>query len=303
MATFAPPSGPPPPTVPEGWKAVWNDQYKEWFYVNLHTKQSTWDKPTAPAPRPGGDSPPPGAPPQYSAGSNAPQVSDTKRPLESNNPYNSSSTGPSGETDEQMARRLQAEESSRGQADSYYNSGNANSPAPPGIQGGYPGAPTSPSNPLPARPDSSGKQRGFLGKLLGKSGGSSSPYPQQPHPGSGFPPQPMGYNQGPPPNQYPYGGPPPGQWGGYPPGPGYGPSPYGPGPYGGGYGGGYGYGQQQQKKSGLGAGGAAALGLGGGLIGGALLADAINDGQQDAYQDGYQDGGGGGGGDGGGGDF
>jgi hypothetical protein len=33
MSDFAPPSTPPPPKVPEGWKAQWNDQYKEWFYV------------------------------------------------------------------------------------------------------------------------------------------------------------------------------------------------------------------------------------------------------------------------------
>lgn len=31
MADFAPPSGPPPPKVPEGWKALWNEQYKEWY--------------------------------------------------------------------------------------------------------------------------------------------------------------------------------------------------------------------------------------------------------------------------------
>ena len=31
MADFvAPPPGPPPPKVPEGWVARWNDQYKEW---------------------------------------------------------------------------------------------------------------------------------------------------------------------------------------------------------------------------------------------------------------------------------
>ena len=40
MADFAPPSGPPPPQVPQGWKAIWNEQYQEWFYVNLSTKQS-----------------------------------------------------------------------------------------------------------------------------------------------------------------------------------------------------------------------------------------------------------------------
>ncbi|KXH60031.1 hypothetical protein CNYM01_14094, partial [Colletotrichum nymphaeae SA-01] len=69
---FAPPSGPPPPKAPEvppGWIARWNDQYKEWFYVNLHTKQSQWDKPTEPAlpppPPPAEDGHPGGPPPGY----------------------------------------------------------------------------------------------------------------------------------------------------------------------------------------------------------------------------------------------
>jgi hypothetical protein len=31
MSEFLPPTTPPPPKVPEGWKAVWNDQYKEWY--------------------------------------------------------------------------------------------------------------------------------------------------------------------------------------------------------------------------------------------------------------------------------
>lgn len=30
MADFSAPPGPPPPKVPEGWVARWNDQYKEW---------------------------------------------------------------------------------------------------------------------------------------------------------------------------------------------------------------------------------------------------------------------------------
>ncbi|KAG8423237.1 hypothetical protein J3458_000146 [Metarhizium acridum] len=51
MQDYAPPSGPPPPKAPEvpaGWVARWNDQYKEWFYVNVYTKKSQWEKPTAP---------------------------------------------------------------------------------------------------------------------------------------------------------------------------------------------------------------------------------------------------------------
>jgi len=35
MADYAAPAGPPPPKVPAGWKAVWNAQYSEWFFVNV----------------------------------------------------------------------------------------------------------------------------------------------------------------------------------------------------------------------------------------------------------------------------
>lgn len=31
MADYEIPSGPPPPKVPEGWVARWNDQYHEWW--------------------------------------------------------------------------------------------------------------------------------------------------------------------------------------------------------------------------------------------------------------------------------
>ncbi|KAI4221761.1 MAG: hypothetical protein L6R36_006655, partial [Xanthoria steineri] len=84
MADFAPPSGPPPPRVPEGWKAQWNEQYHEWFYVNLHTKVSQWDLPTQPA-YPSSDAPPPGAPPGYSGSG----VAYPEKDLHSNNPYSS----------------------------------------------------------------------------------------------------------------------------------------------------------------------------------------------------------------------
>lgn len=42
---FAPPPGPPPPIMPEGWIARFDDKYQRFFYVNLATKQSQWDKP------------------------------------------------------------------------------------------------------------------------------------------------------------------------------------------------------------------------------------------------------------------
>ena len=34
--------------LPEGWKAEWDGRYKEWFFVNVYTKRSQWDKPTRP---------------------------------------------------------------------------------------------------------------------------------------------------------------------------------------------------------------------------------------------------------------
>jgi hypothetical protein len=289
---------------------VWNTQssriFAHWywrhdrFYVNLKTNESTWEKPTEPAKGPN-DATPADAPPGYTPGGDAPHSTDEKKPLDSNNPFNGSST-PSGETDDQIARRMQQEEASRGQADGYYGQA--------GQQQGqqYPPGPQHQSsydqNQLPPRPQDGA--RGLFSKILGKGKSSGGQYPQQ----YGSPgPQ---YGGG-------YGGPPPGQYGGgYPQGPGYGPPPgmYGQPPMGYGqppmgYGqpyGGYpqqGYGGRpmmggggRRPGGGMGAGGMA-LGVGGGLLGGALLANAINDGEQDAYQDGYQDGAD----DGGGGDF
>lgn len=39
------------PDVPAGWKAVFNNEHQEWFYVNIYTNTSTWSKPTQPAPK------------------------------------------------------------------------------------------------------------------------------------------------------------------------------------------------------------------------------------------------------------
>lgn len=251
--------------------------------MNLHTKESTWTKPTEPAPGGGQDAPPGAPPPSYSAGPNAPQASDQKRPLSSNNPYG----GSGSDSDAELARRLQAEEDARagrsprpadrGAAESYYSGGG-------GPQPGGPGSMSSPNNypPNPTSPDG-GQQRGFLGKLLGKNKPQQQQnyggYPQQGYPQQGYPPQ--GYPQ-------PGYGPPQG-YGGYPPQGGY----YGqPQPM---------YVQQQPGRrpgGGMGAGGAAALGLGGGLLGGMLLGEAM-----DGGDDGGGDGGGDFGGDGGGGDF
>lgn len=129
-----------------------------------------------------------------------------------------------------------------------------------------------------------------MSKLMGKtkpsSGGSSSPF------GVG------GYSRPPPPPPQSYGYPPSGYYGGYAqPQAGYGYSQY---PMQGGYA------QPQRRQGGMGNAGAAALGVGGGLLGGALLAEAF-DGDDNTYIEnnyGGDDGDYGGGGDDfGGGDF
>lgn len=244
MSDFAPPTGPPPPWVPEGWKAVWNDQYQEYFYVNLHTKQSTWEKPTEPASA-GGD-----MPPGYTSGGHA-APTDTKGHMGSNNPYNT-------ESDEAMARRMQEEERARGSNhganNNYYGSGSAPQ------QGGHSGAPEYAQHETGA--DRGHKSGGLMGKLKDKlqsggAGGHHAGYPQQAY-GGGYPQQ--GYG---------------GHHGGYPQQPmGYGGG-YGQ-PMMGGMGGGM-YGHPVRQKRGMGAGGGAALGLGGGLLGGMMLGNAMDD--------------------------
>ncbi|KAL9620293.1 MAG: hypothetical protein Q9160_005192 [Pyrenula sp. 1 TL-2023] len=347
MSQYLAPTGPPPPKVPEGWKAVYNDQYKEWyltppsspsspslspllyllnlthsirrFYVNLHTKASQWDLPTTPAPDADSSAPPPGPPPSYSTGPDAPRTTgDSKNAhLESNNPYNQHNiaSGPSGntESDAALAARLQAEEDSRARG----SAAGGHSPNP-GAASSYYGDQQGPGpqGPLYDQSQDRGsggkKSGGFLGKLLSKAssktggggggmgGFGHSQQHQQQHGGYG---QQQGYGGYPPQQQQYYP-----QQGGYPPQGGYG---HGPGGYGG-------YPPQHQQqfmggggrkpgKGGMGAGGAAALGLGGGLLGGALLADAIDDHDDREYDQGYQDGQnddfGGGGDDFGGGDF
>ncbi|CAG8976319.1 hypothetical protein HYALB_00005725 [Hymenoscyphus albidus] len=257
MSEFLPPSGPPPPKVPEGYKAVWNDQYKEWFYVNIYTKKSQWDQPTSPV-YPEGESAPPGPPPGYSGGGTTLGVSDAKT-----NPYDSHGNNFNIESDAALAARLQAEEDARGSSSApnrgsqndYYNNSSPMPQMPP-QQNSYQ------DQSLPPRDQK--KSGGFLGKLLGKASGmagSKPGYGHQQYPQQGYPQQ--GYPQ----HGYPQQG--------------------------------YGYGQQgmmgggmmgKQKKPGMGAGGAAALGVGGGLVGGMLLADAMDHHDQHEYQEGYQDG-------------
>lgn len=304
MADFAAPPGPPPPKVPEGWVARWNDQYKEWFYVNTYTKVSQWEKPTEPAIPPRDDlaGAPGGPPPSYNPGASAPVVSDAKV-----NPYDNlpNQTGSSSkisteEEDARLARQLQAEEDARARASpSGAAASYGQNQQGPQDRNNFPGY-------LPPRPDNLEKGKSFLGKLFGNKksshgGGLTSGFPgglMGSHGGGHHSPQPWGGHHSPAPG---YGGPAPSPMGGYgghgSPQPGYGGYPPQQGYYGGqpGYGQPYGA-HNKPGKSGSGMGmmaGGAALGVGAGLLGGALVADAIYDNQQEAYQEGYQDGAGG----------
>ncbi|KAJ5813868.1 uncharacterized protein N7503_000618 [Penicillium pulvis] len=296
-APFTPPPGPPPPSLPEGWKAQYDERYQSWFFVNLITGKSQWERPETPAPSTDGASSE--LPPSYdNAGSADPaalaNAGDQKRPLASNNPYNptTSSRGtasPMIDDDARLAAKLQAEEDARassgsrgpgtpGAAADFYSGQNApqstGSYASEQIAGG-------------SAPEQKSRSRGFLSKLMGKSSSSSRP-PQQSRP------QYASYPQQPPPNA---------GYGRYPqqqaPGYGYQAAGYGGYPSQGGY-----YQQQPQQKHGMGTAGAAALGVGGGLLGGLLIADAV-EGMEDHHD--YDNGGYGGddygGGGGGGGDF
>jgi hypothetical protein len=269
--SFAPPPGPPPPKVPEGWKAVWNEQYKEWFYVNIYTKASQWDKPTQPVYPPGESAPPAGAPPSYNNDSGV-KSSDAKV-----NPFDTT------DEDARYAAQLQAEEDARARAQSqgggqagYYGQHGGSSPYPQQQQ-------------YVDQSKSKGKS-GLLSKILGAA--------SKPRPGH-MPPAASGYGG--------YGHQP--GYGGYGQ-PGYG-APYGqPGygpPMGGGYGGGFGGGGRRQGGGGMGMAAPMAMGLGAGVLGGVLVGEAMeNHNEQEGYQEGYQDGqqdDGGGGGDFGGGDF
>lgn len=229
--------------------------------------------------------------------------------MASNNPFNPANStkdnvppSHSLDDDARLAAKLQAEEDSRargqgsdrGAATDYYSDPSPQGQVPPSYAGPSQSPLPQSQSPMPEQKRSKG---GFLSKLMGKSSSGSSRPPQQQY--ASYP------QQGPPPGGY-YGGYPPQQQGyGYPQ----------PG-YGGGYGGGYppqgGYYPQQppRKSGGMGTAGAAALGVGGGLLGGLLIADAVEDmGDHDNYDNGggdWGDGGGGGGdggGDFGGGDF
>lgn len=46
------PSRPPPPALPEGWVAIWDEEYSRYYYANKVTKTTQWEVPTTPATTP-----------------------------------------------------------------------------------------------------------------------------------------------------------------------------------------------------------------------------------------------------------
>ncbi|CAN6675023.1 WW domain-containing protein Wwm1p [Trichomonascus vanleenenianus] len=57
-------SAPTPPQVPEGWIAKFDQNYRTFYYVNLATGKSTWDRPAMAGAPPQGPPPPPQVPQQ-----------------------------------------------------------------------------------------------------------------------------------------------------------------------------------------------------------------------------------------------
>jgi len=314
--SYAPPPGPPPPSIPQGWKAQYDGNHKEWFYVNLNTGVSQWDAPSKDvfnAP----DDPPPA---YEQSGTTSPAVSgDVKISLASNNPYiqpeiisnsrgNSTNKGGGNSTnniedDARLAAQLQAEEDARA-VSPHRTSGSckANASGSTGPDRAVLPEPSAPS-PMPSQDQQRGKSSGgFLSRLLGRSSSSkqSGQHDQYSHlQGGGSRLQQSGQSQfngsgshtaGYFPGAGGYGG-----GGGYS-APAAAPSQGYPGG-GGGYvapsaapsqgypGGGGGYYSQAgsgsgggfKSKSGIGTAGALALGAGGGLLGGALLGAALED--------------------------
>ncbi|KAA8647550.1 hypothetical protein EYZ11_010872 [Aspergillus tanneri] len=267
--SFAPPPGPPPPSVPDGWKAQFDNRYREWFFVNLRTGKSQWERPEVTTTEEL-HGPPSDRPPSYedSAHANSPVVAATaageKKALGSNNPYNIADPGTSTlDSDARLAAQLQEEEA-------WAHTKSSRSHEPGTAADYYTGAAqaqsTSYGSSLVPPPQSTGpeqKQRskGFLNKLMGKSSSRTAV-------GYGRPPPLPSQQQQQQPYPYPQGG----YYGGYPPQPvGYSSPAY---PAQGGF---YSAAAPQQRRHGLGTAGAAALGVGGGLLGGALLAEAFDD--------------------------
>ena len=225
-----PPQSPPPPKLPPGWKAVWNAQYKEYFFINLHTKASQWDLPTAPADSGASDLPPSGPPPGYGSGPSHdyPARQENRRRARRIPPTTRSwpvSSRPRKTPAPGLPRPGPASSSDRGAADTHHY---ANDPRydgpPPGYtppqaepRHDYPSAPfpqpqgpfLSPQGPPgtyvdplgPPPPADPQQRKGLLGKLFRPHSRPTSPGRPQGQPGyvppQGPPPGANYYNPGP----------------------------------------------------------------------------------------------------------
>ncbi|KJF60546.1 long-chain acyl-CoA synthetase [Coccidioides immitis RS] len=327
--SFAPPSGPPPPRVPEGWKAEYHDGYKEWYYVDLSTGISQWNPPPTEALAPHPSHPPtsPSSPPPSYEASGPPSAVGavgsgpdqkigphaTQSALGSNNPYKSQisdnsstmlpgspvvpdtkgpvkSPDPKKMIDEDARLAAQLQEEENERARQQgYDCVLEANNTEPNSRASNPSA-----NYSTIAAASSTLPSQLQTRAKGGFFGKLLDKARQHAPSSSRPQQPSYYPT--PAQQQPQYGYAPQQqpYGGYPPqgAGGYHAPPYSP------YQNPYGQPGMQPGRmaggrggSGMGMAGAAALGLGGGLLGGALLANALDKDHGDGYQDGFADGG------------
>ncbi|KAL4974365.1 hypothetical protein BDW66DRAFT_88422 [Aspergillus desertorum] len=105
--SFAPPPGPPPPSVPEGWATQYDDNYKQWFFVNLATGRSQWEPPqstSTPTPSTPAQAPVPASKQSYSSSHTGTPASPPS--YEESGPVNSSAVASAEATDKKTAHRF-----------------------------------------------------------------------------------------------------------------------------------------------------------------------------------------------------
>lgn len=73
------PSRPPPPTLPAGWVARWDETYQRYYYANTLSGDSQWEVPDAPATK---GPAPPAAPPSYLSNAEAQQTQQYIQPVQ-----------------------------------------------------------------------------------------------------------------------------------------------------------------------------------------------------------------------------
>ncbi|KAK6840893.1 hypothetical protein PG987_001753 [Apiospora arundinis] len=258
MSDFAPPAGPPPPTVPEGWAARYNAQYSAWFYVNLYSKKSQWDKPTAPAEDPNAPVPS-GPPPGHQEPAPTPTPAPAPAPAAAEPPKTEEKPSAERAFMEAAPPPIPVTTGGAAGADGKEAKGGFFNKIVGQFQektkGAFPGQQQQQQQPTP--PQERGDPYG--------GGGAAPPYQQQPQQQyySSPPPQQQGYYGAPPPQQY------------YQPQGGY----YAPPQQ-------YQQAPAPEKKKGMGTMGGAALGIGAGLLGGALISNAISNSNEEAFEEG-----------------